>query len=150
MKKIFFVPLIILVNIVVYGQDNYIPLAVENNYCIYYLFLDTEPYPKPSGATLSYFKGDSLVNGLKYSRKFLSGLAGSHPCPPEQRPCFVVDEPFTPIDVNFDGLYRDDVINKKVFYIPPGTFDEFELFNFALEKGDPISMHLINFSRQNI
>lgn len=144
MKKIFFVPLLILLNIVIYGQGNYIPLAVENNYCIGYLFLDTEPYPKPSGATLSYFKGDSIVGEKSYSKKFISFLAGSHPCPPEQRPCFVVDEPFTPLDINFNGLYRDDVINQKVFYIPPGTFEEFELFNFALEKGDTISMQLIS------
>lgn len=129
---------ILLINICK-GQHDYTPLVKENNFCINFTFFNSEPYPKPSGATLSYFQGDSIFNGKVYGKKYISSLSGSHPCPPEQRPCFVVNEPYKPIDKIFDGLYRDDTVEKKVFYIPKGNLDEVDLYNFSLSKGDTIS-----------
>jgi len=121
------------------GQNEYIPYVKENSFCLNYYFFNTEPYPKPSGATLSYFIGDSIYNAKLYRKRYTSSLSGTHPCPLEQRPCFIVDEPYKPIDKIFDGLYRDDSIQRKVFCIPIGSLEEVELYNFALSISDTIS-----------
>lgn len=121
------------------GQHDYIPFVKGNSFCINFQFLDTDHFPKPSGATLSYFKGDSIYNGKIYGKRYFSGLSGTHPCPLEQRPCFVVDYPYRPIENNYKGLYRDDAAQKTVFFIPKGSLDELEIYNFSLSKGDTIS-----------
>ncbi len=122
-----------------YGQNEYTPYVKENSFCINLEFFNTEPYPRPSGATLSYFQGDSIFNGKVYGNRYISSLSGTHPCPLGQGPCFVVDKPYKPIDKNFDGLYRDDTIQRKVFCIPIGSLEEVELYNFALSNSDTIS-----------
>ena len=144
MKKFFTSIITIFVAGFCLGQDNYIPFANENNYCINYYFFDTEPYPRPSNATLKFFKGDSIHNGKVYKKRYLSHLSGSHPCPPGHRPCFVADIPYKPIDKQYIGLFRDEISEKKVFFVASGSQEEGELFNFSLSKGDSISALLLS------
>ena len=142
MKSILVIALSILMINICKGQNTYIPLVKENSFCINHQFLDTDHYPKPSAATLSFFNGDSIYNAKLYGKRYFSSLSGTHPCPPEQLPCFVVDEPYKPMDKNFGGLYRDDTTEMKVFYIPVASTEEVELYNFALSEGDTISDYL--------
>ena len=142
MKNIFVIDLSISMINICKGQNTYIPLVKENSFCIKYNFYNVEPYPKSTGATLSYFKGDSIIDGKVYGKAYSSNLAGIHNCPLEQRPCFVADYPYKPIDKYFVGLYRDDTIGRKVFYKQQENVEEVELYNFALSKGDTISDHL--------
>jgi len=130
------------------SQNDYIPLVTENKYCLVFTFFDAEPYPKPSGAILSYFKGDSVHANKPYYKRYTSILSGTHPCPPAQRPCYVVDEPYKMIDTNFVGLFRDDHDEKIVYFLQPGSMDEVELYNFSLNKGDTISEFLLSILPQ--
>lgn len=122
----------------------YQPLVSEDKHWVYARFYDLDN-PYPDEGYLIYMKGDTTINGMSYKKLLRSQLAGSHPCPLDERPCFVFDMPYQmtsgPIVL---GYLREDLTEKKVYYIPvvyqtcSNGGGESLLFDFSPAVGDTL------------
>ncbi len=116
-----------------FGQ--YEPMVNENKYWIYESYYSND-LPNRASGYLIKFEGDTTINNLVYTKVVHQDLNGTHPCPPDQRPCFVFELPFKPINETVIGYIRENFNEKKVYYIAINAqyCNEFEyvLFDFSI------------------
>ena len=62
-------------------------------------------------------KNDTVINSKIYTELFYKYISGT-----------------------YAGCYRNDILNKKVFYIPPDSTQEFLLYDFAANIGDTVNV----------
>ena len=120
----------------------YLPLVEEDKYWIYNSYFNTD-MPSIGSSHLIHFEGDTLIENRFYKKVIKQTLAGSHPCPPQERPCFVADRPYTTISKGISGFVREEVDSQKVYFLP--IFDhfcdtqEFLLFDFSKVENDTLN-----------
>lgn len=81
----------------------------------------------------SYLQGDTLINEVNYHKIYINGVSFPHYL-----------EPPSYWGSSYQGCYRNDIANKKVFYIPywDTQNEEVLLYDFNLEIGDTIQTYL--------
>ncbi|MBK8700769.1 MAG: T9SS type A sorting domain-containing protein [Saprospiraceae bacterium] len=116
----------------------YLPFVDENKFWIYNHYNDAD-IPAVTSGFLVRFEGDTLMSGFTYKKVLQQQLSGSHPCPPAQQPCFVIELPYKTLDKKVIGYIREEEPVKQVFYLPvENSFcgqEEFLLFDFSLVTG---------------
>jgi hypothetical protein len=123
--------------------QSYIPYVEENKYWFYTTHSGADANPGNVNAFVHFFKSDTIIGQTTYKRLYRASLKGSHSC--QFPPCFTPNSPYeteSPIEI---GYGREDINNKKVFYIPKYATSEscstveYELYNFGLAVNDSIS-----------
>lgn len=98
------------------AAQSYIPLPDSN---AYWLLVTPDWWDTEAFATDSV-KNDTLINATYYTKLFFN---------PEPQ--------FNPI-FYYIGGYRNDTANKKTFYVPADSIQEFLLYDFSVNAGDTI------------
>jgi hypothetical protein len=141
MKKGGFFLLVLLVSITsVNGQTNvYHPFPTHNafwgGYSFYYQTLS-------NNESCQYFQdftvGDTTVGIYLYHKLRASGLF---------YPLGYCNSPnYTPIRFdNYAGAFREDTLNKKVYFLPPGSSSDTLLYDFNLHLGDTLPQTYTNY-----
>ncbi len=126
------------------SKAQYLPVVVEGKYWVLKKYGDSD-IPHAISAYALVISGDTLVNSLAYKKVYLSFLAGSHPCPPPQFPCFVPDFPYRALNKELVSLIREDTLSKMVYNLPIARHDffcdtiEYLVFDFSLEMGNVLN-----------
>ncbi len=93
-----------------------------------------EPYGGVCSVSQLYLEGDTLINGTSYKKIYENGVDFTdYPGPP------------TYWGPGYKGCYRNDIVNKKVFYIRRNHTEELLFYDFNLEIGDTIQTDLTIF-----
>lgn len=126
------------------AQAQYLPLVDEGHFWIHSRDYGGD-FPAVYGAYVLYFAGDTTIAGKTYHPLYEGELAGGHPCPPEQYPCFEPDRPYQIVGKPYVfGFFREDTSTQQVFvrsaYNLSCASDTAEvlLFDFAAEVGDTL------------
>ncbi len=124
-------------------------MVLENKFWIMQEFLSNDANNVQSGYAL-YFKGDTLINGSMYKNVFRSSLSGSHPCPPNEAPCFEFDLPYASMDTTLMGHIRESINDMRVYYLTTddaqGCYSDSQettLFDFNKMVGDTLNECLV-------
>lgn len=136
-----------------FSQYTYLPLIKENKYWIMKTYNDHEPAPQAISGFLYTFKGDTILNEVKYKKLFKHNLTGTHPC--QFPPCFEFDKPYNVVDTSLIAFFREDTLAKKIYYLPHEknisgsnicNSNECLLYDFSLNKGDTLNEYLIDIT----
>ena len=85
----------------------------------YYNFQGCPPGPQPNAIYQYTYDGDTVINGMIYSKVYSSGISNC-------------------LTLGFCGSLRDDTLNKKVFFIFSDSTSEQVLYDFNLNVGDTV------------
>ena len=124
-----------------YGQ--YIPIVdTESNWI--YLRYENNDTPNVKSGYLLRIKQDTFIENTTYKKVYQYELEGTHPCPPEMRPCFTLNYSYkTKEGTHLIGFIREDLDYKTSYYLPNGddhcSISEYELYNFSIQTGDTLS-----------
>ena len=94
---------------------------------------DEYPYGGLCSVSQFYLEGDTLINETLYHKIYENGMYfNSYPQPPSYW------------GTHYRGCYRNDIVNKKVFYISnyDNPNEEVLLYDFNLEIGDTVQTYL--------
>jgi hypothetical protein len=133
MKKVLLIAVFWVINLVSYAQTNiYHPFPSQNafwgGYSYYFQTLS-------NNQSCQYFQnftvGDTMVGNFLYHKLRESGL---------YYPLGYCNSPlYTPIQFdNYVGAFREDTLNKKVYYLPSGNSTDTLLYDFNLQLGDTL------------
>lgn len=141
-KSLQLVMLLLLVNTVVYAQ--YVPFAEEDKFWIYLNYdAANQDIPKRISGHAITLLGDTTINALAYKKVYRLNLKGGHNCPPADQPCWDFDYPYQTESTSLDGFIREDIAEKKVYYLNnTDASEEDVLFDFSLEVGDTVNNHV--------
>lgn len=135
-NRIVLILIVLVFSLPLFSQE-YIPLPEEDGFwkvehwgpdCF-----DQEPYGGLCSKSQTYLEGDTVINGISYNKIYENGMSfHSYPNPTSY---------WGPL---YRGCYRNDIANKKVFYIRywDTQNEEVLLYDFNLEIGDTIQTYL--------
>jgi len=138
--KIFF----LVMAIVYFSSANaqYLPLVEEDKYWILLVNFGSD-FPNAASGHLLHFEGDTLIDNQFYKKVIKQELEGSHPCPPQEQPCFSIDRPYNTFSRGTLGFIREEVDFQKVYFLPLSQqyckTEEFLLFDFSKQKNDTLN-----------
>ena len=95
-----------------YGNVNCVDIHGVSSVCSEYQYIVT---------------GDTIISNKTYRKISLSGK--------DRNP---VDETWTFWSSGYHGCYRNDIVNKRVYYIPKGSINEILLYDFNLSLNDTL------------
>ncbi len=123
--------------------QSYIPYVQEGKFWLYNTHSGADANPSSIGVFVHFFKGDTIIDQRLYKKLYQASLMGTHNC---QFPtCFTPNIPYeteSPVEI---GYGREDIHNKKVYYLPKDATSEscsnveYELYDFEIPVGDSLS-----------
>lgn len=129
--KLFFTPfLLFLLNIPLFSQA-YFPFPESNASWTIQTYW---PDGSPNGQQSLYdyqITSDTIINALTYHKLTTVNYSGSFP------PYF---------GVGYVGAFRNDTLNRKVYYYPKDSLQEYLLYDFTLNIGDTIKGYTRDFN----
>lgn len=134
MKRIATITALMIIFISVLSSQNYYPLPESNSF-----WVSTEhDIPEWCGCNgicseeQYRISGDTLINSLIYHKLIHSGYWISDDCEK------------TYFSNGYQGAFRNDIENKKVWFVPAGEFGEGLLYEFDLQVGDTLTPGILN------
>jgi len=124
------------------ANAQYLPLVEEDKYWILLVNFGSD-FPNAASGHLLHFEGDTLIDNQFYKKVIKQELEGSHPCPPQEQPCFSIDRPYKTFSRETLGFIREEVDFQKVYFLPLSQqyckTEEFLLFDFSKQKNDTLN-----------
>jgi len=108
----------------------------------YYDFVPLTSY-EHCGCYQTFITGDTIVGTKTYHKLWVSGTS-YYPYCNISYPYCDGSNPYT--FNNYDGAYREDSLNKKIYYLPPDSTSDTLLYNFNLNLGDTLPPTYCNAS----
>lgn len=130
-----------------YSQHDYIPMVLEDRYCIHLNYTHTSPIPYLNNAAILYFKGDTMISNKRYVTRYNGTLALTDGCPFNDPPCYSVDFPYNITETSIEGYFREVPEEKRIYVRYEHLEDEIVLYDYLLSVGDTISEHLVDIMK---
>lgn len=138
MKNLIIILLILFLNSLTKGQSYY-PFPENNAKWI----VNTQ-WANSSGCSSLYdyqITGDTVINLITYHKlttvNYIISDGGGWGCSPTTPPFF---------GEGYIGAFRNDTLNRKVYYYPKDSLQEYLLYDFTLNVGDTIKGYTRNFN----
>ncbi|MFM2393892.1 MAG: hypothetical protein RLZZ546_1874 [Bacteroidota bacterium] len=139
-----------------FAQQPYVPLISENKFWIYSDVTDYETSFRASVFFALKFKGDTLINQLKYHKLLSYGLETETITVGTGIPSINLIFPYKRSDIRtLYALMREDTAKKKVYLLPVENKDqlcsenEVLVYDFELKKGERLNQCLESIVGQN-